>query len=91
MTDITLPDAPEIDESWPNDPIEIPGRDDEAEGFGAVRPMTFLTPIAGGKQVDPRTLKGSFFFMDVEQKKRPGAKGDPYALGSFNALAYDPL
>jgi hypothetical protein len=96
MTDTTLADAPSIDESWPNDPFEIPSKpeaDDRTEGFGAAPPMDLLTPTpsAGGTKVDPRTLKGAFFFMDVYPSKRSDAKGQPSATGSFNALAYDPL
>lgn len=82
------------DESWPDDSFEIPSNpegDDVTKGFGAPPSMDMLTPIAGGTKVDPRTLKGSFFFMDVYPSKRSDAKGLPSALGSFNALAYDPL
>ena len=83
-------DTGSTDESFPDIPSN-PEPDNAPEGFGIAPSMQMLTPIAGGTKVDPRTLKGAFFFMDVFPFKRSDAKGQPSSMGSFNAIAYDPL
>jgi hypothetical protein len=95
MADNTAPDTDSIGNNWPEESIEIPSNpadDSDAEKFGAAPQMQMLTPIDNRVKVkaDPRTLPGSFFFMDVFPSKRADARGQPSALGPFNALAYDP-
>lgn len=92
MADSTTPDTDSISNKWPEETIEIPSNpedDADAEKFDAAPPMEMLTPVDGAK-VDPRALKGSFFFMDVFPSMRSDARDRPSALGWFSALAYDP-
>lgn len=80
MADNTTPNTNSIGNNWPEESIEIPSNpedDSDAEKFGAAPQMQMLTPVGDGVKVkaDPRTLPGSFFFMDVFPAREPTQEG----------------